>query len=102
MAGFLIDSKNNLGRARVLRHSTFYLYQAIASVYSTILLVFSNYKLHDIKKLGSRAKDYNSELLQVFPKQSMLEQKECFRLLQKGYVDARYYKHKLLKNNFYI
>ncbi|KHO03369.1 HEPN domain-containing protein [Rickettsia felis] len=92
-AGFLIDSKNNLER-KSLRHSAFYLHQATASFYSSILLVFSNYKpkLHDIKKLGSRAANYNSELLQVFPIVTP-EQKECFKLLQKAYVDARYDKN---------
>lgn len=48
--------------------------------------------MHDIKKLGSRAKNYNSELLQVFPIATP-EQEECFRLLQKAYVDARYDKN---------
>ncbi|WP_231290004.1 HEPN domain-containing protein [Rickettsia australis] len=52
-----------------LNKSAFYLHQATESFYSSILLVFSHYKpkLHDIKKLGSRAANYNSELLQVFP-----------------------------------
>ncbi|WP_395476952.1 nucleotidyltransferase domain-containing protein [Rickettsia endosymbiont of Pantilius tunicatus] len=48
------------------------------SFYSAILLVFSNYKpkLHDIEELGSMAKNYNNELLQVFPI-AAAEQKEC-------------------------
>ena len=47
--------------------------------------------MHDIKKLGNRARNYNIELLQVFPIATP-EQKECFTLLQKAYVDARYNK----------
>ncbi|MFY9589407.1 HEPN domain-containing protein [Rickettsia endosymbiont of Halotydeus destructor] len=89
-AGFLIDSKSNLERES-LRHSAFYLHQATESFYSSILLVFSNYKpkLHDIKKIESRVANYNSELWQVFPKATP-EQKECFELLKKAYVEARY------------
>ncbi|WP_233418918.1 HEPN domain-containing protein [Rickettsia tamurae] len=74
--------------------SAFSLHQATESFYSTILLVFSNYKpkLHDIKKLGSRVRKYHIELLQVFP-MATPEQEECFKLLQKAYVDARYGKN---------
>ncbi|WP_341791602.1 hypothetical protein [Rickettsia endosymbiont of Gonocerus acuteangulatus] len=48
--------------------SVFLLHQAPESLYSAILLVFSNYKpkLHDIEELGGMAKNYDSELLQVF------------------------------------
>lgn len=44
--------------------SAFYLHQATESFYSSMLLVFSNYKpkLHDIEKLGSMAENYDSEL----------------------------------------
>ncbi|QQV75399.1 hypothetical protein H6P87_00955 [Rickettsia tillamookensis] len=91
--GFLIDCKYPFERGE-LNKSAFYLHQATESLYSAILLVFSNYKpkLHDIKKLGSRAANYNSELLQVFPIATP-EQKECFKLLRKAYVDARYDKN---------
>nr|WP_241760895.1 hypothetical protein [Rickettsia endosymbiont of Ixodes scapularis] len=67
-----------------LNKCAFELHQATESLYSTILLVFSNYKpkLHDIEKLGSMAENYNSELLQLFPIATP-DQKECFELLQK-------------------
>ena len=89
----LIDVHNILLRGN-LNKCAFELHQATESLYSTILLVFSNYKpkLHDIKKLGSRVANYNSELLQVFP-MAAPEQKEYFKLLQKAYVDARYDKN---------
>ncbi|HJD66903.1 MAG TPA: HEPN domain-containing protein [Rickettsia endosymbiont of Bembidion lapponicum] len=66
----------------------------VKAVYSTILLVFSNYKpkLHNLQKLGSMAENYDNELLQVFPIVTS-EQKECFELLEKAYVDARYDKN---------
>ncbi|WP_395476247.1 HEPN domain-containing protein [Rickettsia endosymbiont of Pantilius tunicatus] len=83
---YLKDSENAL--------SAFLLHQATESLYSTILLVFSNYKLklHNLQKLGSMAENYDNELLQVFPIVTS-EQKECFTLLQKAYVDARYDKN---------
>ena len=91
--GFLIDCKYPFERGE-LNKSAFYLHQATESFYNTILLVFSNYKpkLHDIKKLGNRAKNYSSELLQVFPIATP-EQKECFKLLKESYVKARYDKN---------
>ena len=91
--GFLIDCKYPLEREDNPL-SAFYLHQATESFYSSILLVFSNYKpkLHDIKKLGGRAANYNSELCEVFPKATE-EQQECFELLRKAYVDARYDKN---------
>ncbi|MGI4752332.1 MAG: HEPN domain-containing protein [Janthinobacterium lividum] len=89
----MIDCKYPFERGE-LNKSAFYLHQATESFYNTILLVFSNYKpkLHDIKKLGSKAENYSSELLQVFPIVTP-EQKECFELLKKAYVDARYDKN---------
>ncbi|WP_331370587.1 HEPN domain-containing protein [Rickettsia hoogstraalii] len=46
----------------------------------------------DIEELGGRTANYNSELWEVFP-QANEEQKECFELLKKAYVDARYDKN---------
>jgi uncharacterized protein len=48
--------------------------------------------LHDIEELGGMAKNYDNELLQVFLIATP-EQKKCFELLQKAYVDARYDKN---------
>ncbi|WP_395477170.1 nucleotidyltransferase and HEPN domain-containing protein [Rickettsia endosymbiont of Pantilius tunicatus] len=91
--GFLIDCKYPFERGE-LNKSAFYLHQATESFYNTILLVFSNYKpkLHDIKKLGSKAENYSSELLQVFPIATP-GQKKCFELLKEAYVKARYDKN---------
>ncbi|WP_341794671.1 HEPN domain-containing protein [Rickettsia endosymbiont of Rhinocyllus conicus] len=90
---FLKTSKNAL-EEEIFNISAFLLHQATESLYSAILLVFSNYKpkLHDIEELGGMAKNYDSELLQVFPIATH-EQKECFELLKKAYVDARYDKN---------
>ncbi|MCC8377620.1 MAG: HEPN domain-containing protein [Rickettsia endosymbiont of Graphium doson] len=101
---FLKTSKNAL-EEEIFNISAFLLHQSTESFYSAILLVFSNYKpkSHDIKKLGGRAKNYSSELLQVFP-MATPEQKECFKLLRKAYVDARYDKnYKITKEQlFYL
>ena len=89
--GFLLGANDFLQRNQ---NSIAAFHQATESLYSTILLVFSNYKpkLHDIKKLGNRAKNYNNDLLQVFPIATS-EQKECFKLLKEAYVKARYDKN---------
>ncbi|MCC8372230.1 MAG: HEPN domain-containing protein [Rickettsia endosymbiont of Pseudomimeciton antennatum] len=73
--------------------SAFLLHQATESFYNAILLVFSGYKpkLHDIRKLGSISGNYNEELWQIFP-HSSVEQRQCFRLLEQAYVEARYNK----------
>ncbi|MCC8406178.1 MAG: HEPN domain-containing protein [Rickettsia endosymbiont of Sceptobius lativentris] len=83
-----------LGLRDNLNKCAFELHQATESLYSTILLVFSNYKpkSHDIEELGSMAGNYDNELWTVFP-QLNEEQKKCFELLQKAYVDARYDKN---------
>ncbi|WP_392505682.1 HEPN domain-containing protein [Rickettsia sp. 2024-CO-Wats] len=74
--------------------SAFAIHQATESLYSSILLVFSNYKpeLHNLQELGSMAENYDNELWSVFL-QLTEEQKKCFELLEKAYVDARYDKN---------
>ena len=48
-------------------------------------------KLHDIRKLGSLAGNYNDELWQVFP-HSSIDQRQAFKLLERAYIEARYNK----------
>jgi hypothetical protein len=57
------------------------------------MLVFSGYKikLHDIRKLGSLAGNYNAELWQVFP-HSSVDERQAFKLLERAYIEARYNK----------
>jgi len=89
---FLIDTLNALQR-NSLNRGAFYLHQATESFYSAIMLVFSGYKikLHDIRKLGSLAGNYNAELWQVFP-HSSVDERQAFKLLEKAYIEARYNK----------
>lgn len=89
---FLIDALNAIQR-NSLNRGAFYLHQATESFYSAIMLVFSGYKikLHDIRKLGSLAGNYNAELWQVFP-HSSVNQRQAFKLLERAYIEARYNK----------
>ena len=89
---FLIDTLNAMQR-NSLNRGAFYLHQATESFYSAITLVFSGYKikLHDIRKLGSLAGNYNAELWQVFP-HSSVDERQAFKLLERAYIEARYSK----------
>ncbi len=71
--------------------AAFDLHQATEKLYGTILLVFTRYKpsTHDLEKLGQRVGSIEPKFLSVFPKATE-EEKECFKLLRKAYVDARY------------
>lgn len=89
-SGFLSTTNFTLQKDE-LSHSAFELHQATESFYNCILLVFTGYKpkLHDIRKLGSIAGNYNEELWGIFP-HSMYDQRQAFRLLEKAYIEARY------------
>lgn len=71
--------------------AAFILHQIVERLYSAILLVFTRYKpsTHDLEKLGQRVGSIEPKFLTVFPKATDEEQ-ECFKLLRKAYVDARY------------
>jgi uncharacterized protein len=71
--------------------AAFQLHQITESLYGTILLVFTRYKpsTHDLEKLGQRVGSIEPKFLSVFPKATE-EERECFKLLRKAYVDARY------------
>ena len=92
-SGFLIDSGSPIKR-QDYNLSSFYLHQATESFYNAILLVFSGYKpkLHDIKKLGCMINNYHNDLLKIFHINTP-EQKKCFELLRKAYIEARYNKN---------
>jgi len=87
---FFVECKYPLERGNYSL-SAFLLHQATESFYNAILLVFSGYKpkLHNIRKLGSIAGNYNEALWQIFP-HSSIEQRKSFRLLEEAYIDARY------------
>ena len=76
---------------RSYKEAAFQLHQAVERFYGAILLVFTNYRprLHDLEKLSHMVAGYDPALLTVFP-QATEEQKECFDLLKRAYVEARY------------
>jgi uncharacterized protein len=71
--------------------AAFQLHQATERYYTTILLVFTDYKpkIHDIKELGNQVEKLHSDFAAVFPKNTP-EKKRLFELLQKAYIDSRY------------
>ena len=73
--------------------SAFLLHQTCEKLYNCILMVFTNYrpKSHKIKELGGMVKRFSMELTTVFPQNTDTE-KECFDLLCRSYIEARYNK----------
>jgi predicted nucleotidyltransferase/HEPN domain-containing protein len=71
--------------------AAFELHQAVECFYDAVLLVFTNYrpKLHDLEKLTHMVAGHDPAFLTVFPLATP-EQKECFELLRRAYVEARY------------
>ncbi len=76
---------------RSYKWAAFDLHQATECFYGAILLVFTNYRprLHDLEKLSHMVAGHDPAFMTVFP-QATPEQKECFELLRRAYVEARY------------
>jgi HEPN domain-containing protein len=76
------------------RDGAFQLHQATESFYTAILLVFTGDKRkeHDILELAKKARSHHHELFRIFP-YATPEQVECFELLRRAYIEARYNKH---------
>jgi HEPN domain-containing protein/predicted nucleotidyltransferase len=87
---FYTSFEFNLKR-RKYKLAAFELHQAVERFYDAILLVFTNYrpKIHDLEKLSHMVAGYDPSPLTIFP-QATDEQKECFDLLKRAYVEARY------------
>jgi len=68
----------------------FMLHQATEHFYTTILLVFTDYrpKEHDLKKLDLRVRNCDNRF-DVFSRETDQE-KELFELLKRAYIDSRY------------
>lgn len=77
--------------------SAFMLHQTCEKLYNCILMVFTNYrpKCHKLEELSGMVKRFSMELATVFPQNTDAE-KECFDLLCRSYIEARYNK------DFYI
>jgi HEPN domain-containing protein len=87
---FVIDFGHALERASY-KNAAFYLHQATERFYDAVLLVFTNYRprLHDLQTLSHMVAGCDPAFLTVFPKATDQE-KECFELLRRAYVEARY------------
>jgi predicted nucleotidyltransferase/HEPN domain-containing protein len=78
-------------KKRQYLEAAFQLHQATERLYGAILLVFTNYRprLRDLEKLSHMVAGHDPAFMTVFP-QATPEQKECFELLRRAYVEARY------------
>ena len=87
--GFYKTFKFNLSE-NDLHLAAFQLHQATERYYTTILLVYTDYrpKEHDLERLNLRVKNCDPRFA-VFP-QGTDEEKRLFELLRRAYVDARY------------
>ena len=86
---FLIDFDNAHKRGS-FHNAAFLLHQAVERYYTTILLVYTDYrpKEHDLERLTLRVKNCDPRFA-VFPNDTD-EEKGRFELLRRAYVDARY------------
>jgi len=77
-----------------LGKAAFSLHQATESLYNCALLTLTSYKpkSHNLEELNQLCATQSNDFLTVFPLATP-EQKDCFKLLQKAYIDARYNKH---------
>ena len=91
--GFLDLVKLSLHNDQRNKIFAFLLHQACEKLYNTILMVFTNYrpKSHRLQDLGGMVKRFSMELVTVFP-QNTDGEKECFNLLCRAYIEARYNK----------
>ena len=73
-----------------LNISAFQLHQATERYYTTVLLVFTDYrpKDHNLENLGIKVEMCDKQF-DVFPKTTD-EEKRLFELLKRAYIDARY------------
>lgn len=73
------------------KEAAFLLHQVCEKLYNCILMVFTNYrpKNHRIQDLSGMVKRFSVELATIFP-QNTEEEKECFDLLCRSYIEARY------------
>lgn len=90
---FLQNCEFNLNKGSH-SNAAFQLHQATESLYNCALLTLTSYKpkSHDLEELNQLCATQSNDFLTVFPLATQ-DQKDCFKLLQKAYIDARYNKH---------
>lgn len=89
--GFLAGVKDFYLSQKQYKIAAFLLHQTCEKLYNCILMVFTNYrpKNHKINDLSGMVKRFSMELAAVFPLNTVTE-KECFELLCRAYIEARY------------
>lgn len=90
---FLDNCQFNLNKA-AYNNAAFQLHQTTESLYNCSLLTLTGYKpkSHDLEELNKLCSAHSHDFLTTFPTATK-EQQDCFNLLQKAYIDARYNKH---------
>lgn len=78
---------------KMYKSGSFQLHQACERFYNAINLVFANYrpKNHKLDELGGMVKKFSQDLVAIFPLNTDFE-KNCFDLLCRAYIEARYNK----------
>lgn len=73
------------------KKAVFNLHQATENLFDCTLLVLTDYKpkTHLLEALNQLCSSQSNEFLNIFPKATE-EQKECFELLSKAYIESRY------------
>lgn len=98
---FLLDGKSALERKR-FRVCNFYLHQATEHFYASLLLVLKGYKpkSHNLGNLRNYAKNLSSDVFRLFSDQEDPDlESKTFKVLKKGYIDARYKKDFSISEN---
>ncbi len=87
---FLIDFNNAFERASY-NNAAFMLHQATERYYTTLLLVYIDYKpkTHDLEVLHNRSCRKDARFKTIFPRKTE-EEERLFTLLKKAYIDSRY------------
>jgi predicted nucleotidyltransferase/HEPN domain-containing protein len=76
------------------KEAAFLLHQTTERLYTSILLVFTDYKpkIHGIEELGNQVGKLHPDFATVF-RRSTPDEERLFQLLRKAYIDARYEMH---------
>jgi len=87
---FVIDFQHAFDRGSYSK-AAFELHQATERFLNAVVLTFARYKpkTHDIERLDRQASNLHADFFTVFPRASD-QQKRCFDLLKKAYIEARY------------
>lgn len=94
LEGFEMYFHKGADNSTYYKEAAFSLHQTTERLYTSILLVFNDYKpkIHDIEELGNQIRKFHPDFATVFPR-STSDEERLFQLLRKAYIDARYEMH---------